>query len=1176
MDPLPKASSRHERAAALIIVLALIVLMTGLTVAYLSRTTNERTIAHSSFNQSKADELAASTADLIIGDLRNEIANGSSPTPTPNVLNAIPTPTPFVFRATTAAYVVPMRNPTPTPGTTPAIPNLIRRSVRSDEAGGVNAMPSPSPGVPSHASAVSSTTDVSANGRFVSLPRWNKHYLIPRTAGAAVTDTTPISAFNALAPDWVLLTRNGPVAFSGWNSSLADTTVSNSSYCVGRYAFAIYDEGGLLDVNVAGYPSSATAAQYGPKGVAAFADLTVLGLSGTGNGNDIDQIVGWRNYFSTAPTGNFPSFKSLKAANYVNSVLSNTNGFMAVTVPSPTPNNMSNTDQQFTMRQSLIKLVVGSLSSSAVNALQYLGTFSREFNAPSWTPALNATDMGGNNGAGNIYAYKDNAANPAATPINPNLLNVRVVNLFTRADGTQTVIRSPCDTYHQQLNDCGEPLIKTRFPLTRLAGVTPTGTPAGLTMLNGVLVPATATTIQNYKAGTTVQRDFGLVWNTASNRWDYVGATGSTVQTSIEPLVSANPPNVVNDNREPNFFELLKAAILSGSVGMGTGSGTGNPPTFVAAEGKYYNTTDTTHGTSSDYQIMQIGANIINQWDSGNIPIFIAFGSDPSTSQPYEIAGIKNLPYLSKLVFKPAWSSQKIHGVSNYQFDAWLLPSLWNPHQNATSATGSVRMAMTAGTMTATLTYSGGSLNSTNSIQGNSGPSETQYMTVNASTYASTLTSPSAPTAATAAGGSSIDNKEPEKGYYGFHFTFPGPSTTVTPTNSLTAYPAFGTGCDFQMQVQVGTVWKPYQTWKGCAQPATRLVCQSPPSSNGGWSATNLQDPEFVSIDPRTLVFGVWGNDGNHSGTTADYTTGTQSSLDSTLNPPSVPVELITALPPNGSLFTFPSTPPYSLYLFSNNSGSTVEYTDLDLVQRLGDFPTAGDAIDPGNDELQPSLSSIRPLALNGAFQNGIFQSVAELGHVFRGQPWKTLTFTAAMPTTSATKARSADAGLLDVFTLHESSVEAGKTSLNTSEEPVLRAILSKAALNLGATSTITANQVDDGSGHGIVPALMSLTATQPMVNKAELVTRLAADSSVTGLGNKEAREAVMRAFSDVGQTRTWNLLIDLIAQSGRYPPNASTLTGFLVEGEQHYWVHVAIDRFTGQVIDKQIEVVNE
>jgi hypothetical protein len=54
-------------------------------------------------------------------------------------------------------------------------------------------------------------------------------------------------------------------------------------------------------------------------------------------------------------------------------------------------------------------------------------------------------------------------------------------------------------------------------------------------------------------------------------------------------------------------------------------------------------------------------------------------------------------------------------------------------------------------------------------------------------------------------------------------------------------------------------------------------------------------------------------------------------------------------------------------------------------------------------------------------------------------------------------------------------------------------------------------------------------------------------------------------------------LLIDVVAQSGRYKPNANNLENdFVVEGEQHYWVHVAIDRFTGEVIDKQIEVVNE
>ena len=80
----------------------------------------------------------------------------------------------------------------------------------------------------------------------------------------------------------------------------------------------------------------------------------------------------------------------------------------------------------------------------------------------------------------------------------------------------------------------------------------------------------------------------------------------------------------------------------------------------------------------------------------------------------------------------------------------------------------------------------------------------------------------------------------------------------------------------------------------------------------------------------------------------------------------------------------------------------------------------------------------------------------------------------------------------------------------------------------------------------------------------------------MTVLCNKAARECVVRAFSEACQTRTWNLMIDVIAQSGRYPSNASTLAGFLVEGEQHYWVHVAIGRFTGQVIDKQIEIVNE
>src|SRR5436305_15343351 len=74
----------------------------------------------------------------------------------------------------------------------------------------------------------------------------------------------------------------------------------------------------------------------------------------------------------------------------------------------------------------------------------------------------------------------------------------------------------------------------------------------------------------------------------------------------------------------------------------------------------------------------------------------------------------------------------------------------------------------------------------------------------------------------------------------------------------------------------------------------------------------------------------------------------------------------------------------------------------------------------------------------------------------------------------------------------------------------------------------------------------------------------------------KTRREVVPRAVSSVAQTRVWDLLIDVVAQSGRYPPGETDPKKFIVEGEQHYWLHVVVDRFTGQVIDRQVEVVKE
>ena len=312
----------------------------------------------------------------------------------------------------------------------------------------------------------------------------------------------------------------------------------------------------------------------------------------------INNMIGWRNYASAQPTGNLTSnysFSTDSASLFLQNVLTNSNGFLWTSWQTWTGGAGLGTDQAFMNRQELIKFrTVASAGISFVNALQYLGIFSRELNSPSWRPTQDASEMGGNNGPGGIYTYRTNA--DSSTAINRNLLGVRVTGPFTRADGIPAVV--------------GEPLLKNRFSLTRIKHFRPMGNP------------------------NVIQRDFGLKWDNVNNRWNYVGATGSIVQPAIERL-----DQVAAENREPNFFEILKAAILSGSMGLG--SGTATTSTFVASESKYYSTTN---NLSGDYEIMQIGANIIDAWDPDNFPTSIYFANT-------ELAGVENLPYLNKMVY---------------------------------------------------------------------------------------------------------------------------------------------------------------------------------------------------------------------------------------------------------------------------------------------------------------------------------------------------------------------------------------------------------------------------------------------------------------------------------------------------------------------------------------------
>jgi hypothetical protein len=293
----------------------------------------------------------------------------------------------------------------------------------------------------------------------------------------------------------------------------------------------------------------------------------------------------------------------------------------------------------------------------------------------------------------------------------------------------------------------------------------------------------------------------------------------------------------------------------------------------------------------------------------------------------------------------------------------------------------------------------------------------------------------------------------------------------------------------------------------------------------------------------------------------------------------------------------FPAT------LCINNGASTstrTGYSDGDAVYRPADAVNVDPTVtNPGSATpySTPASTDYHPVMLNRPFRN-----VGELGYAFRDLPWKTLDFFTD---------KSADAGLLDIFCVNDGptattaysgtnfgtvvpTVVGGSVNQNGlyldpsngSLAPVAQPILAGAILDEISSSTVAATGSGDLTAQTMTSRLVNATTTTPMQNKSELISRANLPTTilpVPGSGAvhdqrvKSRREVVARAVSSVAQTRAWNFLIDVVAQSGRYKPNANSLQNdFIVEGEKHYWVHVAIDRFTGQVIDKQSEVVNE
>ena len=176
----------------------------------------------------------------------------------------------------------------------------------------------------------------------------------------------------------------------------------------------------------------------------------------------MDELVAWRNpasAFNQGTSFQSPNFTQTSGSAYYNYVTSNPSGFLSVSATALNNNGVlsattGQSDRMFESRQELIAFMQQGLglSGTGLGVLNYLATFTRGLNQPSVAPPSTRPTIAwsGTNGGNNAYGL-DNQINPA-------FLAARVSGTFTRNDGTQAVI--------------GEPLVKKRFALSKLAWIT--------------------------------------------------------------------------------------------------------------------------------------------------------------------------------------------------------------------------------------------------------------------------------------------------------------------------------------------------------------------------------------------------------------------------------------------------------------------------------------------------------------------------------------------------------------------------------------------------------------------------------------------------------------------------------------------------------------------------------
>ncbi|MEM6822318.1 MAG: hypothetical protein AAF558_10305 [Verrucomicrobiota bacterium] len=1037
----PNAS---KKGVALVMALSAIALMTIVIVAFFSRALLNRQISEAATQNIKADLMARAALDLAVGQLREEIRDGTGNEAT--TTNGITRFRPDPDLANGDRAIVPSVNGTVESS---AGANLLKVSGASffTRAGSVD---------PQTLSSTQDTDSASLNRRYVSEARW---YDV-NVGGAGLGDNGGTSV-----PRWNFMTRNNGVQGS---PAIADASNSaNDDFVVGRFAFNVYDLSGLMDINIGGtHSGSVVADDFGRKGSLAYSDLSAI------PGITEDSLVQWRNRSSYTNWNSFQAWAlggSVSGADqkYYNAADS---GHISI----------AQGDNTFVNRRDVVRAAQQNQAGLTQNALPYVTHWSRSLDAPTFR-------------------------HQSVSTLNPDLSNVRVTGSFTRRDGTTAQV--------------GENLVR-KFSLSNLAWLTYQGPAAG----------ASAANIKSY---------FGLEWNSTDDWWEYTSPDSTSVATRIKTL------DEIAGTREPDFFELLQAAIINESLGQSSDQTLASTAAIDA---------------SSAIQIIRIGANIIDQYDEDNFPSSILFNDAGALEMSF--FGIENLPYIEEIFYK-YYGNGTGNGnniKSHFAFE------LWNPHKsfsgNAALTPDRVRVNIASGRFE-------------NFIVRNNGGWEARQIT----------SFPVSSGIPTSSGGLESFRANPRLVSNAADSSF----ESVLGYNTLEAYDytidTSVVGSDWNRLVGVwlnsaivtleyedaSGNWRPYSSFAGISElPATGFVPRS--TGSAWWLAqrwegayiTGTTDPfglSYIKSDPRTYRFGTSGIH-ERSWNTVPYND-TRDRWGRTLRPndggtaPSNSYGYLTgysgntASPKKAPRTNFAQTGGYYFgALVENTAAQPYYYEDRDGVVRPGDGYLGANPMGTN--------TSFRPVVLNRPFR-----SVGELGYIYRDMPWKTLDLFST---------NSADSGLLDVFTVKNGDVPvvAGKVNLNTLHREVLEAILTGVGTDEDSISTS-----DLDSPQMVAQEIVNSSSATLITNPTDFVNTSA---GLTNLSYtvKSQRESAVRALAENLSTRTWNLFVDVIVQTGSYPTSAGSLTDFSVNGERRYWLSVAIDRYTGKVIDRQLELAYE